>query len=59
MGFGLVDIVGVLEQESGDPEASFDFDYGKKRDLALAYGFQTLDGLANFSLVLVVLRQSP
>ena len=56
MGFGVVDVVGMLEKESGDAEASLHFDYGEKGDLTLTYCFQALNGLAHFALVLVLIR---
>lgn len=56
---GVVDVVGVLEEEGGDAEPSLDLDDGEEGHLALAYGFQALHRLPYLPFALVVVRQPP
>lgn len=56
---GVVDVVRVLEEQSGDAKTSLDFDDGEKRHVALAYGFQALHRLPDLASLLLVVRQSP
>ena len=35
MGLGVIEVVRVLQEKSGDAKSSFDFEYGQEGDLAL------------------------
>lgn len=59
MGLGMIEIVRVLQQKSGDAKPSFYFEDGQEGDLTLTYGFQAFDRLSNLPLLLVHVRQSP
>lgn len=59
MGFGMVDIIGVVEKESSNAEACFNLDNRKERNLALTYSFQAFHSFSDFSLLLLIICQSP
>ncbi len=59
MGLGVIEVVRVLQEKSGDAKSSFDFENGQEGDLALTYGLQTFHRLSNLPLLLVHVRQSP
>lgn len=54
--FRMVDVVRVLQEESGDAEAGLDLHDRVERHLALAYRLQALYRLPYLSLPLVVVR---
>lgn len=57
--FGVVDVVRIVEEESGDAKTSLDLDDWGKGDFGLTNGFEAFDCFGDFAGVLVVLRQSP
>lgn len=52
----MIDVLRVLEEESGDSKSSLDFDDWEERDLALTYGFETLHRFSDLAVLLVVVR---
>lgn len=59
VGFGMIEIVGVGEQQGSDPEAGADLDHGEEGDAALAEGFETLHCSAEVAVTLGVVGESP
>ncbi|PON69530.1 hypothetical protein PanWU01x14_086530 [Parasponia andersonii] len=55
----VIDIVGMLEQQSSDSKPSLDLDDGEEGHLALADGFKTLHRFPYLPAPLMVVRQSP
>lgn len=50
----VIDVVGMLEKQSGDAETSLDLDDWEEGDMALANGFQAFHRFRYLSLPLVV-----